>query len=138
MGIFATKETITLFVDEEGKITQEPVSNNCFEVLKSLPYSLNVEYSKKMSDSIIYGKGNSIKLKPGAFEIDKWLLSKVVKKIIYEEDGDIKEEPNITQLIFASMDNQIVTNLVNYLKDMYALTPEKKEETEEELDELGE
>jgi len=36
------------------------------------------------------------------------------------------------------MDNQIVTNLVNYLKDMYALTPEKKEETEEELDELGE
>ena len=136
MGLFATKETIRLFINED-KITEEEVSREFIEVLSALPYKYQLEYSKEMSKSIVYGKKDSVQLKPEAFDVDKKLLLKVIVSLTaYDDDGELitLDQKDINMGTINDLNSKVITSLVEYLKKRYGLTSEAKEE----VDELGE
>lgn len=136
MGLFATKETLRLFIAED-KITEEEVSREFIEVLSALPYKYQLEYSKEMSRAIVYGKKESVQLKPEAFDVDKKLLLKVIQSITaYDEDGELitLDKKDITMETINNFNSKIIVSLVEFLKKRYGLTAE----TKEEVDELGE
>jgi len=136
MGLFATKETIRLFINED-KITEEEVSREFIEVLSALPYKYQLEYSKEMSKSIVYGKKDSVQLKPEAFDVDKKLLLKVIVSLTaYDDDGELitLDQKDINMGTINDLNSKVITSLVEYLKKRYGLTAEAKEE----VDELGE
>jgi outer membrane lipoprotein-sorting protein len=136
MSLFARNDTVKFYFDE-GKLNESAVSEEFIEVKEKLPYKLRREYQKKMASSIIYKGNNEAQIKPDAVEHDKWLLAKIIVRIVAEdENGDIEEleDKAVTPQLIDELDSKIIDQLSNKIKDMYGLTAQAKEEA----DELGE
>lgn len=135
MSLFAGNDTIKFYFDD-GEITDAAVGEEFIEVREKLSYKFRKEYQKKMASAIVY-KGNDIQLKPEAVEHDKWLLSKVITRVVAEdENGDVQEleGKDVTPQIIDELDSKIINQLSNKIKEMYGLSAKAKED----VDELGE
>lgn len=144
MSIFVKEGNMQqLYFKDSVFLPKGEISEEFVEIKESIPYGLQSQYQQKVSNALVYSGKTVVKVKPEAFDVDIWLLSQVVKGIIYLDNGEPEEyrpksqaalEKDLKELFVT----QFVTGLIAEVKDYYGIQEKEEEKKEEEEQNLGE